>query len=105
MKQTNFSSTQLHDEKTNLAARELSAFVEAVAKQYGPQEARLSAEAWLEELEHKDSPCEVRSWRAVTIAASMRLAERVAMNAVPVMASQCIASGYESRGKMNGWLF
>ena len=62
-----------------MAERELSSFMSAVRELYGPEEARLSANEWLEELELRDSSprSEVRDWRAVTIAASARLARRV----------------------------
>ena len=73
-----FSDT-IYEEQTHLAERELSAFIGAVTKVYGPEQARLSAEDWLEESELMDSPprSEERDWRAVTIAASARLANRV----------------------------
>jgi len=66
-----------HNDKSYLAARELSAFVAAVTQQYGPELAELSAEDWLQELEQSTSPCGPQTWREVTIAASARLAERL----------------------------
>jgi len=46
---------------------------------YGSAQARLSEKDWLEELELMDSPpsSTKRHWRAVTIAASVRLAGRL----------------------------
>jgi hypothetical protein len=65
--------------QAQLAERELSAFIAAVAELFGPEQARLSAEDWLEESELIDSPprSTSRDWRAVTIAASARLACRL----------------------------
>ena len=62
-----------------LAERELSSFIAAVKASYGPEQAKVSAEDWLEESERMDSPSrsEARNWRAVTIAAAARLANRV----------------------------
>lgn len=79
MKHSESLSSSFYDDEMHLAERELSAFINAVAALYGPEQARLSAEDWLEESELMDIPprSEVRSWRAVTIAASARLATRV----------------------------
>lgn len=72
-------SDSIYDEQMHLAERELSSFLAAVTELYGPGQARLSAEVWLEESELMDSPprSEARNWRAVTIAASARLASGV----------------------------
>ena len=72
-------SDSIYEEQTHLAERELSSFIAAVTGLYGPEQARLSAEDWLDESELMDSPprSEVRNWRSVTIAASARLASRV----------------------------
>lgn len=69
----------IYEEQTYLAERELSSFIAAVRTQYGRAQARLSAEDWLDESGLMDSPprSEARDWRAVTIAASARLATRV----------------------------
>jgi len=58
---------------------ELSAFVNSVKEMFGSDQARLAAEDWLDESELMDSPPRAtsRDWRAVTIAASARLAERL----------------------------
>jgi hypothetical protein len=71
-------SDSIYEEQTHLAERELSSFIAAVKTSYGPQQAKLSAEDWLEESELMDSPprSEARNWRAVTIAAA-RLANRI----------------------------
>jgi hypothetical protein len=55
---------------------ELSAFVNAVKETLGPDRARLAAEDWLDESELRDTPPRSigRDWRAVTIAASARMA-------------------------------
>ena len=75
-------SSLIYEEQTQLAERELSAFIAAVAETYGPEQARLSAEDWIDESELRDSPprSEARNWRTVTIAASVRLANRVAFS-------------------------
>ena len=67
------------NDKANFAARELAAFIAAVARQYGPDQARVSAEDWLDELYRADSPfpCEVQNWRAITVGAAIRLAKRI----------------------------
>jgi hypothetical protein len=65
----------------DIAERELFAFIGAVTQLFGPEEAKLSAEDWLDESECMDSPppATIRNWRAVTIAASARLANRLAV--------------------------
>ena len=73
-----FSDATYEDQK-HLAERELSSFTAAVTELYGPEQARISAEDWLDESDLMDSPprSELRDWRAVTIAASARLANRL----------------------------
>lgn len=69
----------MYEKQTLRAERELTSFVAAVMKLYGPEQARLSAEDWLEESEAIDSSSlspEI-NWRAVTIVASARLATRL----------------------------
>ncbi|HSY98896.1 MAG TPA: hypothetical protein VK788_05310 [Terriglobales bacterium] len=65
----------------DIAERELSAFISAVTLLFGPEEAKLSAGDWLDELELMDNPprSTSRDWRAVTIAASARLPDRLAV--------------------------
>jgi len=79
MTQSELFSNSLYTDQLHLAERELSAFIAAVKASYGPEEAELSAEDWIAESELMDSSprSEVRNWRAVTIAASARLAKRV----------------------------
>jgi hypothetical protein len=64
-----------------IAERELSAFIGAVTELFGPEEAKLAAQDWLDESELMDSPprSTSRNWRAVTMAASGRLANRLAV--------------------------
>lgn len=68
-------------DQIHLAERELSAFVRAVTQLYGSEEAKLAAEDWLDESELMDSPPRLtdRNWRAVTIAASARLANQLSI--------------------------
>lgn len=72
-------SDSIYEEQVHIAERELSSFLAAVTQLYGPEQARLSAEDWLDESVLMDGPprSEARNWRAVTIAASARLAHRV----------------------------
>ena len=78
--QEQFSNSTYADQ-VHIAERELSAFIRAVTQLFGPEEAKLSAEDWLDESELMDSPTRStsRNWRAVTIAASARLANRLAV--------------------------
>src|ERR1700739_468907 len=66
-------------EQTHLAERELSSFLAAVTELYGPEQARSAKKVWLDELNLMNTlPLSTeRSWRAITIAASARLARRV----------------------------
>jgi hypothetical protein len=61
------------------AERGLGAFIRAVTELFGPEQARLAAEDWVDELESTDAlPGSTgRDWRAVTVAASARLARRL----------------------------
>ena len=58
--------------------RELSAFMAAVADLFRPEQARISAEEWLEDSELIENPMRstIEDGRAVTIAASARLGNR-----------------------------
>jgi len=69
--------------QTQMAERELSAFISAVKELHGPEQAQISAVDWLDELDLMDSQrgSTSRDWRAVTIVASVRLANR--LNAGP----------------------
>jgi hypothetical protein len=62
-----------------IAEQELAAFITTVTELFGPEQARLAAEDWVEELELMDSlpgPTS-REWRSVTVAASVQLARRL----------------------------
>jgi hypothetical protein len=61
------------------AETELAAFYEAVFSQYGPQEAKKSAQDWIEELGTMDWPADwaLPDWRHVTIVAADCLALRI----------------------------
>ena len=74
-------SNAIYEEHTYLAGRELSSFIAAVTQLYGSEQDRLSEKDWLEELELMDSlPLSTnRQWRAVTVAASARLARRLSI--------------------------
>jgi len=49
-------SDAIYEEQTHLAERELSSFIAAVTELYGPEQARLSAEDWLDESDLVYSP-------------------------------------------------
>jgi hypothetical protein len=68
------------EQQVHLAERELAAFMHAVTEIFGPEQARLAAEDWLDESESIDSPSRStsRDWRAVTVAAAAKLANRLA---------------------------
>jgi len=72
-------SNSICKQQAQMAEHELSAFISAVKKLFGPDQAQLSALDWLDELELTDSQpgSTSRHWRAVMIAASARLANRL----------------------------
>jgi len=76
-KEESFCNSTCEDQ-INMAERELSAFIRAVTELFGREQARLSTEDWLDESELMDSPPRAtsRDWRAVTVAASARLANQ-----------------------------
>jgi hypothetical protein len=105
-KEKSFSNSTC-EEQIKMAERELSAFVRAVTELFGPEQARLSTEDWLDELELKDMlpRATSRDWRAVTVAASARLANRGTVardhrrlakstdtKVSPILSSNCFAS-------------
>ena len=62
-----------------VAERELGAFIRAVTELFGPEQAKLAAEDWVNELELTDAlpgPTR-RDWESVTVAASAQLARRL----------------------------
>jgi hypothetical protein len=79
MTQSESFANSLYADQTHLAERELSAFIAAVAELFGADQARMLAEDWLDESGLMDvSPRSTpRDWRAITIAASVRLANRL----------------------------
>jgi len=66
-----------------MAERELSAFFSAVTQSFGPEQAELSAEDWLQEMiEIDDLPTSAREWRLITAKVSTRLASRVSASSL-----------------------
>jgi hypothetical protein len=62
-------------DRTTMAEQELSAFFTAVKDLYGPKQAELSAQDWLEELEaSNDLPASAREWRLITNRVTKQLA-------------------------------
>ncbi|MGC1646669.1 MAG: hypothetical protein WA741_12630 [Candidatus Sulfotelmatobacter sp.] len=73
-------STSMYEDQTHLAERELALFISGVTELFGPEQARDSKRKnALNEAELMDTPprATARDWRAVTIAASARLASRI----------------------------
>jgi len=72
-------STSAYAGQTLVAESELFAFIHTVSEMFGPGQARVSEEDWLEESELMDAAprSTPRDWRSVTIAASARLAYRI----------------------------
>ena len=66
---------QLADGFLILAEKELSAFICAVDKLFGAEQARQSALHWIEELERMNWPSgeSIPDWRRATVGASARL--------------------------------
>jgi hypothetical protein len=65
-------------ELMTMAERELSAFFNAVTELFGSEQARLSAEDWLQELIKIDGlPTSASEWRLITTKVSIRLRSRV----------------------------
>ncbi len=60
-----------------IAELELGAFIKAVSELFGPEQARLAAEDWVDELELMDTLPGAAEWGSVTVAASARLARRL----------------------------
>jgi hypothetical protein len=60
-----------------MAEQELAAFLSAVTELFGSEQARLSAEDWLQELALNRLPASKREWRLISVNVSSRLASRV----------------------------
>lgn len=77
------------------AERELAAFLSAVTKLYGTEQAELAAEVWLEELEMTNrlhGPA-IQDWRKVSVASVARLANHLtAAQTSPVPSSDISAA-------------
>jgi hypothetical protein len=79
MKQSEVFSNSSCTDEIHLEEHEVSAFIAGVADSFGVAQARVSAEDWLDELEVMDVSRRSthRDWRSITIAASVRLANRL----------------------------
>jgi hypothetical protein len=64
-----------------MAERELAAFFNAVIQSFGSEQAKLSAEDWLQELIDA-LPASTREWRLITAKVSTRLASRVSASSL-----------------------
>ncbi len=76
-------------DQIRMAERELASFVCAVTELFGPEQAQLAGNDWLEESDLMDiTPrSAARDWRAVTVAAAGRLANRLVLGRGPKTAS------------------
>jgi hypothetical protein len=86
VKPTSSFSDSTCEHQVHMAERELAAFLRAVTEMFGPEQARFSAEDSLDEWELRGSPHQStnrgptnRDWRAVTVAATVRLASRLGL--------------------------
>jgi hypothetical protein len=79
MKTEELFCSSTYEEQIHIVERELSAFISAVTQLFGPEEAKLSVEDWLDEAKLADGPprSTSRDWRAVSVAASASLAKRL----------------------------
>ena len=76
----------------SLAEQELSAFFHGVMQSVGSEQARLSAEDWLQALtESDDLPASREEWRSISVKVSNRLARRVNALALSVSTEFIIA--------------
>lgn len=76
-------SNSTYEDEVHVAEREFAAFLDAVKKLFGPEPVRLAAKDWLDESDLMDSAPRStgRDWRAVTVAASDRMANRLIVEA------------------------
>jgi hypothetical protein len=73
-----------------MAQRELAAFLSALREQFGSEQAKLSAEDWLQELAAMGNlPFSARQWRGITVSVLARLANR--LNASSISAASELA--------------
>jgi len=79
MNESESFSTSMYEDQSHLAERELALFISGVTQLFGPEQARASTQDWLDEAEMMDAPPRSTAWdwRAITIAASARLAGRI----------------------------
>ena len=72
-------------ERFTTAEQELSAFFTAVKDLYGPKQAELSAEDWLQELEASNGlPASAREWRLITNRVMKQLAIQLSSSTRPL---------------------
>ena len=79
MKGRELFSYSVYEEQTQLEEHELSAFLQAVTEVFGSDQAEFATEDWLGAADLMDVPplSTCRDWRAVTIAATARLSNRI----------------------------
>jgi hypothetical protein len=86
------------------AERELGAFLAAVTELFGADQARQAAKDWLDEIDLQETFPVNLNWRPITVAAAIRLAQRLNGNAdvdikvSPLASSNC--SGTKARAEL-----
>jgi hypothetical protein len=105
MKQSDLFSNSSCTDQIHLAQRELSAFIAAVAELFGLEQARVSAQDWLDELELMDVSARSthRDWRTITIAASVQLANRLKVPVAQRVAAHGAKKLFETAGSSLNW--
>lgn len=82
-------------ELMNMAQRELSAFFRAVTELFGTEQAELSAEDWLHEVEATHTlPASTREWRQITTRVIAQLAARCGNLAAGPVSAEFQPAGY-----------
>jgi plasmid stabilization system protein ParE len=82
-------------ELLNMAQRELTALFRAVTELFGAEQAELSAEDWLHEVEAgRALPASTREWRQVTLRVITQLAERCSGPNVIAASAQIQSASY-----------
>lgn len=72
-------------DRTTTAEHELSAFFTAVKSLFGPKQAELAAEDWLQELEaSNDLPESAREWRLITERVMKQLAIQLSASSLSI---------------------
>jgi hypothetical protein len=92
--------SSLYADQMRMEECELSSFIRAVTELFGPTQVKLSVAYWLDEAELMDCPplSISRDWRAVSIAASARLANPMTVELLNHDEATCNRSVTSRRG-------